>query len=681
MADDKNIYTVKINIEGVEAEAQRAGNSLDKNIGKAAKKVSKDLNINLRKTADISGMIKANFATLAGALGIQTIAQNFTNGVKSMAAFNLKMAETSTLLKGNARVSNEVSAALTDISSQFGKDKADLAAAYYDIVSAATSDAKKSVDLLAASTKLATVGVSDVETATGSILSVLNAYSGSNITAAEASDKLFSIVQAGRTNMRLLGASIGDVIPVASQLNIPLEEIGGFLAVATRISGNTAKTTTALTAALTSILKPADSVKELVKRLNHELGVNIDFSATSLSRQGLVGFLQGVIDSTSGIRNQVEVLTALFGSKKAVQAIMSVLGPNFLEFKSAVDQVSNSVGVLDEGMVKISDTLSFKFDVVVEKLKNRFGNLVEFIEPALIGALSLVDDLTYGLDYVIGLAGNVGRSAQDVVSSINSSIQGFTGVNILESLGISLDEKETSQIMSLPQKIEPVADSINKVGEAANNSAKAIFNMNAEASKTPEKFDPAIAASRNFHEQIVRMETNMMNMQKQVLAQGMTRAIQSFTKALIQGGDGFKNFGNSVLAIVGDMATQMGTFFITMAIPMKAMMSNPFTAPAAMLFGGAALIALGTLLSSFAGSGGSSAVTSTPATTINTNEELPEAPTVDDDELGPESIEKGQMVQVVVNGDILDNGQETATRIVNILNENFENTGSRTIYT
>lgn len=703
MASEKDVYTVKISIDGVESEARKAGDSLDRNIGNAAKKVGGTLNLNLRQTQKISQAIKGNFATLAGLVGFAGISNSLKAGVQDLAAFNLKIAEVNSLFSDNTKVSKTTTDQIKELSIQFGKNKADLASAYYDVISAGSQDAAESVELLTAATKASVVGVTEVETATGAILSVLNSYGKENTTATKAAEQLFAIVQQGRTTFPELAGSIGDVVPLAANLGVSLGELGGFLAVATRTSGNTAKTVTQLAGAFSNILNPSKEAQETIGALNKRLGTNLEFSARALKEKGLVKFFGEIFQASSKFKNQQEILSSLFGSVRALRGVLSVIGGNFGELTNAISAVEKPVGGLDKGFKDISETLSQRFDRSVQTSKSTLDEFLTSIGPSAKSALGIFDQLMINLrDKIVEVRTEAQKGTmQDFMGrGVTGALAGFdpTGGEEMNMLGgvdpltasmdnlfsqIKGEEGAENPMMQFAVQADSVAESVAKVTEETKKAATEVLNLNNGVSSTPEKFDAATNSFRDAHAKFAKFSGDLARMQKQVFVQGMSRSIQSFVGSMMKGGGGFENFGKQVLGIVGDMAIQIGNFLIAAAIPIEAMIKNIFTAPAAMLAGGIALIALGSLIKGFSGSGGgggSSAGASVAGSTTDTTEELPDAFSGEEDDVGPESIEKQQMVQLVVHGNIMDS-EETGTHLLNILNQEFENKGGRTVYT
>ena len=664
-------------VEQIGPVAEKAGNKLNKGINKANKK-GKELNKTFKK-----------FGSLVGGLAIGAA---FGQAVRDLIKFESKIAEVNTLLPKTNRVTRETEEAIKSLSTAYGRDNTDLASAYYDVISAGSQDAAKSLALLEGATKASVVGVTDVKTATGAILSVMNAYGESNVSAGDAAEKLFAIVQQGRTTFPELATNIGDIVPIASQLGIGFDELGGVLAVSTRVSGNTAKSVTQLGAAFANILKPGGETQKVVEAINKELGTSLKFNAESLKKQGLEGFLKSVFKATSAYKNQQEILAQLFGSVRALRGILSITGENFDAVKKSIDAISSSTNALNDGMLVINETTEMKFNKGWQNAKIMLqgfaGTLIDVASPAidiLLGSLENMvakqkevsksikesdgayqDFLGRGavapetFDPMSGVPFQMGQEGLDPTSALIDNMVGMGG-----------EESEENPMM----QFAVASEDMTKVAETATEAAAKVLDLNKALGGTDKD-------AKGTGDSVVKEVDRMGNALKNGLARTGSFAIQEFTKGMLKGELNFQSFVNGVVGMLGDLAIQMGEMAILSGITMEGIGNLTGTKA---IIAGAALVALGTIMKSFAGGGGGSS-SSSPSTSIasptndfgsDPTQIGPLADTGLEDE--PGSIEKQQQVQLVVHGDVLDS-EETGTRLLNILNEEFDSKGGRIAY-
>ena len=134
-------------------------------------------------------------------------------------------------------------------------------------------------------------------------------------------------------------------------------------------------------------------------------------------------------------------------------------------------------------------------------------------------------------------------------------------------------------------------------GELSNNTL-------ANISTTQDtSLDELRKAQAEYEKEVARFSGNVSRIINGGLAKGISGGIQNIVNSLAKGEDVFANFGKFLLTTIGDLAIQLGTFFIAEGIATQALLAiNP---PSATIAAGAGLVALGAILKSFAGSGGS----------------------------------------------------------------------------
>mgnify|MGYP007080234963 CR=1 FL=1 len=170
-----------------------------------------------------------------------------------------------------------------------------------------------------------------------------------------------------------------------------------------------------------------------------------------------------------------------------------------------------------------------------------------------------------------------------------------------------------------------------------------------------------------------KQELNSLNAAfNQTLSQGISSAVQSFTKAIISGQFTLEKFSKSMLGIIGDMAIQIGTMVIATDIAKLALLG----APGSGLLAGAALIAIGTVLKSYSGAesgastGGIGSIGGGSGGSVGGSEATQVA------DLQRDS--PATNVTVNVNGNVFDR-RSTGLEIANIIAESFDANGTRII--
>lgn len=179
--------------------------------------------------------------------------------------------------------------------------------------------------------------------------------------------------------------------------------------------------------------------------------------------------------------------------------------------------------------------------------------------------------------------------------------------------------------------------------------------------------------TKGFADGVIRMSMSMKDLGKQIAStfvNGFTNAFAAVGKALVTGENVFSAFGSAILAMLGNVAMQMGSFYI--AAGTAALFLNPAQG-IGMIAAGAALGVLGGVLTALAGSGGGSPAggsSTNPAYTSEVGGGYGSSYTSDQERMTPQTG-----VNVVVNGNIFDN-KESALQIAQLLNDSFDLSGT-----
>ena len=214
------------------------------------------VNDKLGKFGKVAGAAVAGAAAGVAAFGVSSIGK-FTE-------FETGMAEVFTLMPG---MSEEAMSAMEqqvlDLSNQMGILPGDAIPALYDAISAGVPT-DNVFQFMEDASKLAIGGSIETSEAVDVLSTSVNAWSESNLSAADAGDYLFTTVKLGKTTMAELNSSLSQVAPTAAELGVGLDEVGASLAVLTAGGMPTAQAATAM--------KERDRLKEYAESLEAEVG-------------------------------------------------------------------------------------------------------------------------------------------------------------------------------------------------------------------------------------------------------------------------------------------------------------------------------------------------------------------------------------------------------------------------
>lgn len=350
---------------------------------------------------DIAGSVTVQMAAL-----VTTAAATFglLHSVTLARDFNAALAETSTLIAGTSSEIDTLTSSSSRMAMAYGVNATEQMRAFYQAISAGAGTVENASTLVDQANRLAIGGVTSLTNAVDTLTLSTNAYSAAGLTAADAADILFTGVRFGRTTMNELGASLGNVVPIASAVGIGLDEVVGAAAALTTQGQSTAMAMTGIRAIISAVIAPT------AQAANAAGALGLQFNAAALRAQGLRGFLRSVSEAAGG--NQ-EVLATLFGSVEALNAVLAFTGGASAQFDAAMAAMGERAGAADEAFNRVSASLDQRLTVqlglLTEAARQFGGMLLAIVVPVL--------------ETITGVIATVGRA----FSSFGEAIGGYTG--------------------------------------------------------------------------------------------------------------------------------------------------------------------------------------------------------------------------------------------------------------
>jgi TP901 family phage tail tape measure protein len=397
-----DISGLKTSIDGAEAELGGLSNSVKKNSASIKK----------------AGIV----ATAAGG----AIVGAFVLSTKASMDFETSMSEVYTLLPGmSADAMAEMSQDVRDFSSEVGVTTDKVVPALYQAISAGVP--KDNVfDFLTVANMAAIGGVTDLETAVDGITSVINAYGTDVISAAEASDLMFTAVKLGKTTFEELSASLFQVIPMASSLGVEFGDVTAALSTMTAQGTPTSVATTQLRQALVELSKDGGKASDAFKEI---AGVGFkEFIAQGNNLQDALNVMATAAESNGVAIND------MFGSVEAGSAVLSLTGAGAEKFTSDLAEMSSATGATEAAFETVDDTAGRsieKLQAMFEEIKLEIGDvflpiLKDDILPAIKTLLGMFNGIPDGMKPIILAVGALG-AALVVIGPLLMALPGLIG--------------------------------------------------------------------------------------------------------------------------------------------------------------------------------------------------------------------------------------------------------------
>ena len=360
------------------------------------------------------------------------IAAVYGASIKAAMTYGDSIAKVATIADQSQVPIKTLSNEILNLSNESGKGASELAEATYQALSASV-ETKNVSGFVRQATGLAKAGFLETADAVDVLTTVINAYGKSAEDADEIANMLIQTQNDGKTTVNELAQNMGQVIPTASALNIPLEQLTASYVMLTKQGINTANSTTQLRAMFNELSKDGSNVSKILKDQTGK-------SFGQLMQEGwsLGDVLKVLNESVDG---NGEAFKNLWGNTRAGQGALALVNGGLEEFNEEAAKMLDSTGNVDKALselatpgaaarkalnqlvnvgIQIGDVLApyvEKAAQAIQWLVDKFNSLspeaqktivvIGAIAAAIGPLLTIVGTLTSGIGSVIGLIGKV----------------------------------------------------------------------------------------------------------------------------------------------------------------------------------------------------------------------------------------------------------------------------------
>lgn len=263
----------------------------------------------------------------------------------------------------------------------------DLTSASYDVASAGFTDAGDAAKILKAASFGATGGFTDINTAAGATVKVLNAYGLGAEDAAFLMDQFAQTQADGIITIGDYSRNIGKVATTAALLKVPLSEVNAIIAQSTAAGTQTETAFSGLNAALSKI-----SSGEIGKRLG------ADINASTLASEGLAGTLEKLSKFSAAELQQAFGIEAFKGLQVAIKDLD--------KFNELLENQVKAQGKAERESLRAEDTLQKQFERLGKSVTNLFAEgtfLGDLLKITIQGIAGTVEALGAGIKFLVML--------------------------------------------------------------------------------------------------------------------------------------------------------------------------------------------------------------------------------------------------------------------------------------
>ena len=375
-------------------------------------------------TADIAGLKKGlnqaqgsldQFSSKAKAAGkamtMKVTAPLVGAGVaaaKMAGDFEFSMTQIESLVGRSAEEVAQLKTNVLGLAGETGRAPKELADAMFFITSAGL-DAEAATAALEMSAKAAAVGMGETVVVADAVTNAMNSYGMSADQAAFATDVLAKTVEQGKASAEDLAPQIGRLTPMAAELGIGFDQVGGALAFLTRRSGDASQSTTGLMGAMKALLKPSTGARDLME----EVGFSLEDFRSVAERD----FLTAMKQMRDALEANGHEMSAVIEDVTGMNAAVMMTGDNMDEARQVMDEMTNSLGKTDEAFAIVSKTANFQMSTAMADLKAAFITIGEKLLPVVI---PLVQKLADFVSHLVDAFDNLSPTMQKVVGIITA---------------------------------------------------------------------------------------------------------------------------------------------------------------------------------------------------------------------------------------------------------------------
>jgi len=277
---------------------------------------------------------------------------------------------------------NEVNAWKKDIlklAPALGKSPKALADAMFFITSAGLRGAT-ALKALEFSAKASAAGLGEIASVADAVTSAINAYGNEVMSAENATNILTATIRLGKMEAASLTPVIGKLLPVASQLGVTFNDVGGALAAMSRLGLPAADAATSLRGVFMALIKPTAKGEAALSKVN----LSYEKLSSILKEKGLMAFLATLNKNFDG---NTKELAKIFPRVEGLVGLLSLMGTNIKTTTAIMKDMSDVTGETSTAFAKASEESMFKFNQALALIKVSAITLGNEILPILIPLL------------------------------------------------------------------------------------------------------------------------------------------------------------------------------------------------------------------------------------------------------------------------------------------------------
>jgi len=272
----------------------------------------------------------------------------------------------------------------------------DVAEGMYQTISNQFVEVSERARVMEASMKLARVGVMDVRDSVLLLTGALNAYGESSSNVELVAAKFFRTIQLGRVRGKELADTIGQVVPIAAQLGISLDEVTASYVSMTIGGLDARKSATSLRQAMLAFIKPSEDMKKVLKDLGYANAEQI------IQAEGWGGALDKVAQASDGMVSEV---AKSIRRVRALTGVLSLTREESEKYNEALEAMKNVTADSMEEIYKQftsmpAEALTKEINKLKVTLTRDFGNMLSTLLGDMVKFVGGADRISAALQTI-----------------------------------------------------------------------------------------------------------------------------------------------------------------------------------------------------------------------------------------------------------------------------------------
>ena len=275
---------------------------------------------------------------------------------------------------------------ILELAPRLGKAPRELADALFFVTSAGIRGAE-AMEVLEMAGKASAAGLGETKTIADLVTSAMNAYGKENLSAAKATDIVTAAVREGKAEASELAATMGAVLPLASEMGVTFDQVAATQAAMTKTGTDAAEAATQLKGILAGLIKPSKQAEGQLAKM----GTSSSELRKKIREDGLLSALMELKELTN--KYGEEAMARVFPNIRALMGVLDLMGSNLDSNIETFDKVANSTGILDDAFEAASETVDFKWNQSLAQLQSTAIKVFDVIKAFLIPVFEKLNDV------------------------------------------------------------------------------------------------------------------------------------------------------------------------------------------------------------------------------------------------------------------------------------------------